>query len=153
METKTIQQSATFGAPPTDVYEMLMDSKKHAALSGEPASISREVGGSFTAWGTHISGFNLALRPGQKIVQAWRALDWWPDHYSIAIFEFTADNGGTKLDFTQIGVPAHRYEGHCRGWTQTYWTPMKEILAHGSTSAQTRANVEAARQRIQAGNP
>jgi activator of HSP90 ATPase len=152
METKTIQQSATFGAPPTDVYEMLMDSKKHAALSGEPASISREVGGSFTAWGTHISGFNLALRPGQKIVQAWRALDWWPDHYSIAIFEFTADNGGTKLDFTQIGVPAHRYEGHCRGWTQTYWTPMKEILAHGSTSAQTRANVEAARQRIQTGN-
>ena len=152
METKTIQQSATFGAPPTDVYEMLMDSKRHAALSGEPASISREVGGSFTAWGTHISGFNLALRPGQKIVQAWRALDWWPDHYSIAIFEFTADNGGTKLDFTQIGVPAHRYEGHCRGWTQTYWTPMKEILAHGSTSAQTRANVEAARQRIQTGN-
>src|SRR5262249_59352224 len=111
METKTIHQSATFRARPIEVYEMLMDSQKHAALSGEPASISREVGGSFTAWGTHISGFNLALRPGQKIVQAWRALDWWPDHYSIAIFEFTADNGSTKLDFTPIGVhalPHHR---------------------------------------------
>src|SRR5260370_1317294 len=70
METKTIQQSTTFGAPPMDVYEMLMDSKKHAALSGEPAAISREVGGSFAAWGNHISGFNLALRPGRKIVQA-----------------------------------------------------------------------------------
>src|SRR5262245_40283211 len=76
METKTIQQSATFNALPMDVYEMMMDAKKHAALSGEPATISREVGGSFSAWGTHISGFNLALRPGQKIVQAWRALDW-----------------------------------------------------------------------------
>ena len=152
METKTIQQSATFGAPPTDVYEMLMDSKKHAALSGEPASISREVGGSFTAWGTHISGFNLALRPGQKIVQAWRALDWWPDHYSIAIFQFSPVEGGTKLDFTQIGVPPHRFEGHCRGWTETYWTPIKEILELGSTSAATRANIEAARQRIRTGN-
>jgi len=152
METKTIQQSATFGAPPTDVYEMLMDSKKHAALSGQPAALTREVGGNFTAWGTHISGFNLALRPGRKIVQAWRALDWPPDHYSIAIFEFNAVDGGTKLDFTQIGVPAHRYEGHCRGWAQTYWTPMKEILEQGSTSAQTRANVEAALQRIQTGN-
>jgi activator of HSP90 ATPase len=152
METKTIQQSATFGAPAEDVYEMLMDSKKHAALSGEPAALSREVGGSFTAWGTHISGFNLALRPGRKIVQAWRALDWPPDHYSIAIFEFNTVDGGTELDFTQIGVPAHRYEGHCRGWTQTYWTPMKEILEQGSTSAQTQANVEAARQRIQTGN-
>jgi hypothetical protein len=87
------------------------------------------------------------------VVQAWRALDWPPDHYSIAIFEFNAVDGGTKLDFTQIGVPAHRYEGHCHGWTQTYWTPMKEILEQGSTSVQTRANVEAARQRIQAGNP
>ena len=152
METKTILQSATFGARPIDVYEMLMDSRKHAALSGEPAALSREVGGSFTAWGNHISGFNLALRPGRRIVQAWRALDWPPDHYSIAIFEFSEVDGGAKLDFTQIGVPAHRYEGHCRGWTQTYWTPMKEILAHGSTSAQTRANVEAARQRIQTGN-
>jgi activator of HSP90 ATPase len=152
METKTIQQSTTFGAPPMDVYEMLMDSKKHAALSGEPATINREVGGTFMAWGTHISGFHLVLRPGQKIVQAWRALDWPPDHYSIAIFEFNAVGGGTRLDFTQIGVPAHRYEGHCRGWTHTYWTPMQEIFAQGSTSAQTRANVEAARQRIRAGN-
>jgi activator of HSP90 ATPase len=152
METKTIQQSATFGAPPMDVYEMLMDSQKHATLSGEPATISREVGGSFTAWGTHISGFNLALRPGRKIVQAWRALDWPPDHYSIAIFEFNQIDGGTNLDFTQIGVPAYRYEGHLRGWTQTYWTPIKEILEQGSTSDQTRANVEAARQRIRTGN-
>jgi len=152
METKTIQQLATFGAPPMDIYEMLMDSKKHAALSGEPAALSRKVGGSFTAWGNHISGFNLALRPGHKIVQAWRTLDWPADHYSIAIFELNAVDGGTKLNFTQIGVPAHRFEGHCRGWTQTYWTPMKEILEQGSTSAETRANVEAARQRIQTGN-
>jgi len=26
-----------------------------------PAKISRRVGGKFTAWGTHISGLNLAL--------------------------------------------------------------------------------------------
>jgi activator of HSP90 ATPase len=152
VETKTIEQTATFRAPPMDVYEMLMDSKKHASLSGQPAKISRKVGGSFTAWGTHISGFNLALKPGQKIVQAWRALDWWPDHYSIAIFDLKEIKAGTKLAFTQIGVPPHRYEGHCRGWKQTYWTPMKEILEQGVTGEQTRANVEAARQRIVTGN-
>jgi hypothetical protein len=27
------------------------------------------------------------LRPGKKIVQAWRATGWWPDHYSIAILK------------------------------------------------------------------
>ena len=152
METRTIEQTTTFRAVPIDIYEMLMDSKKHASLTGEPAQISREVGGRFSAWGTHISGFNLALKPGDKIVQAWRALDWCPDHYSIAIFDLKAVEDGTELAFTQIGVPPHRYEGHCRGWTETYWTPMKEILEQGATSEQTRANVAAARQRIRTGN-
>jgi hypothetical protein len=45
---------------------MLMDSKKHQSLSGQPAKISRKVGGKFTAWGSHISGFNLALKPGPE---------------------------------------------------------------------------------------
>ena len=87
METKTLQQTVTFKASPRQVYDMLMDSKKHQSLSGQPAKISRKVGGKFTAWGSHISGFNLALKPGQKIVQAWRATGWWPDHYSVAICE------------------------------------------------------------------
>jgi hypothetical protein len=51
---------------------MLMDSKKHQSLSGQRAKISRKVGGKFTAWGTS-QDFNLALKPGQKIVHAWRA--------------------------------------------------------------------------------
>jgi hypothetical protein len=86
MKTKTLQQTVTPKASPRQVYDMLMDSTKHRSLSGQPAKISRKVGGKFTAWGSHISGFNLALKPGQKIVQAWRATGWWPDHYSVAIY-------------------------------------------------------------------
>jgi uncharacterized protein YndB with AHSA1/START domain len=112
MKTKTLHQTVTFSASPRQVYEMLMNSKKHRSLSGEPAKISRKVGGKFTAWGSHISGINLALKPGQKIVQAWRATGWWPDHYSIAIFEIAKARGGSKLKFTQIGIPPNRYSGH-----------------------------------------
>jgi hypothetical protein len=61
----------------------LRRTKKHESLSGEKADISNNVGGTFTAWGNHLSGFNLVLQTGEKIVQAWRAHDWWPDHYSI----------------------------------------------------------------------
>jgi hypothetical protein len=67
---RTLQQTITFRASPRQVYDMLMNSKKHQALSGEPAKISRKVGGKFTAWGSHISGINLVLKPGKKIVQA-----------------------------------------------------------------------------------
>jgi hypothetical protein len=62
------------------------------------------------------------LKPGEKIVQARRALDWWPNHYSIAILNLKGVKDGTQLDFTQIGVLPHRYDGHCRG--ETYWTPI-----------------------------
>ena len=84
MKTKTLQQTVTFKASPRQVYDMLMDSKKHQSLSGQPAKISRKVGGKFTAWGSHISGFDLALKPGQKIVQAWRATGWPPRVFAIS---------------------------------------------------------------------
>ena len=66
MRTRTLQQTVTFKASPHQVYDMLMNSKKHQSLSGEPAKISRKVGGKFTAWGSHISGINLVLKPSKK---------------------------------------------------------------------------------------
>ena len=142
MRTKTLQQTVTFRASPKEVYDMLMDSKKHQSLSGRPATISKRVGGKFTAWGSHLTGINLVLNPGKKIVQAWRATGWWPDHYSIAIFDISKVRGGSKLKFTQIGIPASRYSGHYRGWIETYWTPMKEIFATGTISKKTRERVK-----------
>ena len=150
MKTKTIRQTVTFKATPAKVYDMIMDSGKHQSLSGLRARISNKVGGKFTAWGAHISGFNLVLKPGQRIVQTWRATGWWPDYYSIAIFDISPVEGGAKLRFTQIGVPPNRYSGHYRGWIEAYWTPMKEIFANGVISDATRAKVKVHKtQRIQ----
>ena len=151
-DTTTIRQTVIFNAPPQDVYEVIMDSKKHESLSGEKADISREVGGAFKAWGDHISGFNLVLQPGRKIVQAWRARDWWADHYSIASFELRQMEVGTELRFTQIGVPPHRFDGHSRGWMDTYWQPMHELFEKGAISDQTRTASAAARRRIDKGD-
>jgi activator of HSP90 ATPase len=141
-----------FSAPPDEVYEMIMDSRKHESLSGEAAVISTEAGGAFKAWGDHISGFNLALLPGRKIVQAWRAKDWWPDHYSIATFELRPIDGGTELRFTQIGVPPHRFDGHSRGWVEAYWRPMQDLFEKGALDDETAAANRAARQRIDKGD-
>ena len=153
MKTKTLQQTIRFKASPREVYDMLMNSKKHRSLSGEPAKISQKVGGKFTAWGSHITGFNLALIPGKKIVQAWRATGWSPDHYSIVTYDLEKVGDGTKLKFMQIGVPPNRYSGHYRGWIETYWTPMKEIFATGELSERTKRRVKVDReQRISKGS-
>ena len=151
MKTRTIRQTVTFKASPKEVYDVIMDSKKHRSLSGEKARISRKIGSKFTAWGPHISGINLVLKPGKRIVQAWRTKDWWPDHYSIAIFDIEKAEGGSKLEFTQIGVPPDRYSGLYRGWIETYWNPMKEILGQGTLTSKTRQIVKQARKRISSG--
>jgi len=128
--TKTIEQSVTFNASPHDVYEALMDSEKHSQFSGAKASISREVGGSFTAYDGALSGKMLELVPDVKIVQTWRGSDdgWPPGHYSTATFSLEAIDGGTRLNFVQTGVPEKSFEQISQGWQAYYWPKMKQML-------------------------
>ncbi len=127
METRNISQTVTFNAKPHDVFEILMDSKKHSELAGDTAKISRKVNGKFTV-GDYIEGTNLEIIPDEKIVQTWRYNDWPEDHYSKATFSFRRVDGKTKMTFTQTGVPAKFYEDIKQGWIDYYWEPMKEML-------------------------
>ena len=74
--TPAIEQSVTFKSTPTELYELFMDSAKHAAATGAPARISRKVGGKWSAFGGMILGKNLALIPNRMIVQSWRSSAW-----------------------------------------------------------------------------
>ncbi|HLC99625.1 MAG TPA: SRPBCC family protein [Patescibacteria group bacterium] len=128
MKTKSIKQAVLLKAEPHDVYEALMDSEKHSELTGSGAQISRKVGGKFTAWGGYIDGVNLELVRDQKIVQSWRSSDWPEKHYSHVTFFLEKAKNGTKLTFTQTGVPDLFYDSIKQGWTDYYWKPMKETL-------------------------
>ncbi|HEX2712824.1 MAG TPA: SRPBCC family protein [Candidatus Acidoferrales bacterium] len=125
---KTIRQTVTIKASPHAVYEALMDSRKHSAFSRMPARISRTPGGRFTAYGPYLSGVNLELVPDKKIVQFWRARNWPTFHYSTVTFALSRVKGGTRLAFTQAGVPDNDYTAKKRGWIKSYWVPMKAML-------------------------
>jgi activator of HSP90 ATPase len=128
MKTKTIQQSVTFKAIPHDVYELIMDSKKHAKFTGAPVKMSREVGEKFSIWSGDIEGVNLELVPDKLIAQSWRYNDWPENHFSKVTFSFSEVPSGTKLTFTQTDVPEEHYEDIAQGWKDFYWKPMKKIL-------------------------
>lgn len=128
MKNKTIKQSVTFKATPHEIYEMLMDSKKHSKFTESGANISRKIGGKVSAYGGYIEGANIELIPDKKIVQKWRGSDWPDDHYSIATFELKKVNGGTKLTFTQTDVPEQHYVSIRDGWIEHYWDKMKKML-------------------------
>lgn len=125
---KTIRQTVTIKASPHAVYEALMDSRKHAAFSGRPARINRRPGGAFTAYGSYLRGWSVELAPDKKIVQLWRSRNWPPFHYSIVTFALEKVKAGTRLRFTQLGVPDHDYRAKQRGWIKSYWVPMKSML-------------------------
>ncbi len=80
--SRIIKQTIPFKTTPHEVYEALMDSKKHAAFTGGKASISRAVGGRMMAYANYITGKNIQLVPDKKIVQDWRAVDWPEGYFS-----------------------------------------------------------------------
>ena len=128
METRSIKQAVTIKASPHAVYEALMDSKKHSEFTGGRAVISRKVGGKFTAYDGYAEGVNLELEPDKKIVQSWRASDWPEGLYSQVTFALKNAAGGTRLTFTQTGVPEEFADDVSRGWRDYYWAPLKEML-------------------------
>jgi activator of HSP90 ATPase len=126
--SNVIEQTIIFKASPHEVYEVLMDSKKHAAFTGGKAKISRQVGGEIMAYDNYITGKNIELVPDHKIVQDWRAVDWPEDYYSRITFVFTAISEGTRLDFTHADLREGTEEEFTQGWIDNYWEPMKVFL-------------------------
>lgn len=128
IKTKTIKQGANFKVSPHEIYEALMDSKKHSKFTGGKANISRNVGGKFAVYDDYATGKNLELIPDKKIVQSWRASDWPEGADSKVTFALSATKIGTKLAFTQTGVPENCAKDIAQGWKDYYWAPMKELL-------------------------
>lgn len=127
---KTLKLKVRFNAPPATVYGLLADSKKRTAATGRKAAISTKVGGAFSADGGQVSGINVDLVPGKRIVQAWRRNDFPEGVYSMAAFVLTpTPSGGTELVLTHRGVPKALLDSTEQDWKTRYWAPMKEYLA------------------------
>jgi uncharacterized protein YndB with AHSA1/START domain len=130
MNTKTITQTVTLPARPTEVYAALMEEKRHAAFTGAPAQIEPHVGGTVACYGGYIAGVNVELVPGKRIVQAWRSKDWPKGCYSLVTFALApAGRGKTKLSFTHVGVLAGDVKAKSSGWRTHYWEPLQRYLA------------------------
>jgi activator of HSP90 ATPase len=127
-KTKSIKQTVSFKATPSEVFEALMDSKKHSKFTGGKASISRKVGGKFSAYDGYAYGKNLEIVENKKIVQTWQASDWPEEIVSTVEFSLEKTKTGTKLTFIQKNVPADQLESVKDGWIEYYWKPMKVML-------------------------
>ena len=126
--TPTIRQSITFKAPPEEVFEALMDSKKHAKFTRSPARIIRSVGGAISAYDGYIEGTNIELVKNKRVVQLWRASDWPEGHYSRVTFKLNKIAYGTHVSFRQSNIPEGQYQSIKQGWIDYYWEPMRKMF-------------------------
>lgn len=125
----TIHQEINFKVSPQLVYEALLSSKKFSDMtkksfnmfSANSANIDAKEGGTFSVFDGHIIGRILELVPNQRIVEAWRVIDWPAGVYSIARFELSSRGTGTQLIFDHIGFPEGLKEHLATGWQQHYW--------------------------------
>jgi uncharacterized protein YndB with AHSA1/START domain len=139
---ESIHQEVLFKASRLRVYGVLTDAKQfdkvvklsEAMQSGmppdaKPAEISREAGGAFLLFAGHIVGRHIELVPDERLVQAWRSVDWKPGVYSIVSFRLSDEGSGTRLVFDHTGFPTGQARSLAAGWKGNYWKPMEKVLA------------------------
>ena len=132
----TIHQSAYFTVAPAQVYKTLLSSVAFSActkksfdmFSASSAKIDSVVGGTFSLFDGHITGRILELVPDQRIVEAWRVVDWPAGVYSIARFDISPEGSGTRVIFEHIGFPEGLKEHLSIGWQQHYWDAMTKYF-------------------------
>jgi len=143
---ESIHQEPVFKASRTRVYDALIDAKKFSkvqqlseamqsamSLGDKSTLISRVEGGAFTLFGGHIVGRQVELIANERIVQAWRVIDWNPGVYSIVKFELSEQGSGTKLIFDHTGFPVGKAEHLAHGWKVNYWEPLEKYLEQGNS--------------------
>ena len=130
MDTRVITHEVFVNAPVHDVFEALVDSRRHAEMTGEAAHIDRKPGGAFTTFGGRVSGKTIELVTDRTIVQDWRGADWAPGYHSrVAISLQPVNEGrGTQLSLAHAGVPAEHVEEISGGWRTHYWSKLPEYL-------------------------
>jgi uncharacterized protein YndB with AHSA1/START domain len=127
-EMPKIHQEVTFDAPPAKVYRALLDSAQHAKFTGAPAEIGPSAGDAWSAFGGKISGRNIELVEGVRIVQSWRAGNWPEGAHSVVKFELTPEGKGTKLVLDHDALADDQVSHIDGGWPKMYWDPLRKYL-------------------------
>jgi uncharacterized protein YndB with AHSA1/START domain len=109
-----------------EIYEAWLDSLKHSEMTGGgEAVMSDEIGADVSAWEGYISGRNLELVPGERIVQSWRSSQFADEHEdSIITLTFEEVDGGTRVTLLHSNVPDEQTGYEESGWQTYYFEPM-----------------------------
>jgi activator of HSP90 ATPase len=109
-----------------DIYDAWLSSNGHEKITGgQKAQISAQEGAAFTVWNGYITGRNLTLEPGRRIVQSWRTTKFTDADSQIEVVLQPA-TGGTTVTVRHSNVPDGHTSYRDGGWQRSYFEPMKQ---------------------------
>ncbi len=126
----TYTLTSTIPASPQEIYDAWLDSIGHSEMTGGAAEMSDEIGAEISAWDGYISGRNLELVPGERIVQSWRTTKFSDEHEdSIITVTLEELDDGTLLTLVHSNVPDDHRSYEEGGWHSRYFEPMQAYFA------------------------
>lgn len=131
METiskNSVHLEASFSTEPAKIYELLINGAKFGEVTGMPGKGGGAQGAFFSLFGDFITGRQIELIENERIVQAWRMMDWEPGVYSLVQFNFSAEGDKTKLTIDHYGYPERHHEHISTNWEPFYLAPFAKYF-------------------------
>ena len=128
MKTKPIKMSVNLPVSPKEAFELLTDSKKIKAWSGQAGKVEPKIGGKVKVFGDWASGKVLEYKLGKSLSYTWVVGDW--EKPSVVKYKLTKTKTGTKVDLIHSDLPSDKeVKDHRDGWDEYFFGPMKAYLA------------------------
>jgi uncharacterized protein YndB with AHSA1/START domain len=127
MPTESVRVSSVLPSSAARIYAAWLDSLEHSRMTGGKATVEARIGGRHTAWDDYIEGEILALDPGRRIAQSWRASDFPEGHAHSRLEVFLEDvPGGCEVTLVHSEIPEGLGDQYEEGWSTHYFVPMKK---------------------------
>ncbi|MGY4384962.1 uncharacterized protein YndB with AHSA1/START domain [Pedobacter sp. UYP24] len=115
---KTFKKYYYLPASPEEVYLAMTKAQSIQLWTGAEVEFEEKEGEEFSFWDGDITGKNLELEYGKKIVQQWYFGE--ENEPSIVTIKLHPDKKGTSLEFTQTNIPEADYEDFTSGLNDFY---------------------------------
>ena len=126
----TVALAIDLPAPPARLYEMYLNPRTHAAITGAPVRIAARAGATFEAFGGALTGKILQVVPNRLIVQSWRSTEFGKrDLDSTLILTFRTNGRAGRIELTHVNVAERDFGGVSEGWAKYYFVPWRAYLA------------------------
>ena len=113
-------------ADPDEVFAALTNPFQIEIWSGYPADMKAEKDYVFSLWEGDITGVNLEVIPGRRLVQEWFFGE--QQEQSIVRIDLKKEEGKTLLELKHTHIPEEVFEEITEGWREYYLGSMKEML-------------------------